>query len=240
MRKLLAVLMVAGPALAVAPVLAADIPEIPCCDVPEVDYGLEGSFYLRGSGGLNLLWTHEHVLTDGTTNSPVAAGYGYSFGAGFGYETGTGLRFDGTLDYLANDGLSDGIDHLHFRSTIALANIYYDIPLGGMGMGGGGGAGGGFGAYIGAGLGGAYYTTVVHDDATDSPVAGIPDGSGYTPVVAGMAGVSYDMGNWVGDLGYRMLYMPQISNNAVGPDVSWYINGNTVHELQASIRYRLQ
>ena len=237
MRKLLAVLMVAGPAFVAAPTFAADMPEEPCCDIPEVDYGLEGSFYLRGSAGINILWTTEHVLTDGTTNTAVNAGYGYSFGAGFGYETGTGLRFDGTLDYLANDGLSDGIDHLHFRSTIALANVYYDFPMGGMGMGS---AGGGFGAYVGAGLGGAYYTTVVHDDATDSPVAGIPDGTGYTAAVAGMAGVTYDAGAWVGDLGYRMIYMPQLSNNAVGPDTSWYLNGNSVHEVRATVRYRLQ
>jgi hypothetical protein len=48
------------------------------------------------------------------------------------------------------------------------------------------------------------------------------------------------MGNMVADLGYRLIYMPQISNNAVGPDTSWYLNNNTIHELQASLRYRLQ
>ncbi|MEQ1770911.1 MAG: hypothetical protein ABL879_13825 [Devosia sp.] len=234
MRKLLAMLLVAGPALAVQPTFAADMPE--CCDVPpEVDYGLEGSFYLRGSAGLNFLWTVEHVQIDGTTNVPTQVGYGYSFGGGIGYETGTGLRFDGTLEYLQNDGLTDGTDHLHFRSALALANVYYDIPLSGMG-----GAGGGFGAYVGAGIGGAAYSVSVHDNATDSAIAGIPDGTGYTPAAAAMAGVSYDMGSWVGDLGYRFIYMPQISNNAVGPDTSWYINQNTVHEVQASIRYRLK
>lgn len=229
MRKLLAVLMVAGPALMGAQaVKAADMPE--CCDVPEVDYGLEGSFYLRGSGGINLLWTYEHVDITGTSNSATGAGYGYSIGAGFGYETGTGLRFDATIDYLANDGLTDGTNTLELRSTIALANVYYDMPLSGMG-----GAGGGFGAYVGAGIGGAYYTTHV----TPVDPVNLPDGAGWTPAAAAMAGVSYDMGDWVGDVGYRFIYMPQISNNAPGIP-SWYINDNTVHEVQASIRYRLQ
>ncbi|HWA17640.1 MAG TPA: hypothetical protein VG757_01465 [Devosia sp.] len=234
MRKLLAVLLMASPAVLGAPtVQAADMPE--CCDIPEVDYGLEGSFYLRGSAGLNFLWTTEHVLNDGTVNTATGGGYGYSIGAGFGYEVGNGLRVDATLDYLSNDGLTDGIDHLHLRSTIALANAYYDLPLGGMG-----GAGGGWGAYVGAGLGGAYYSVAVHDNATDSPVAGIPDGTGFGAAAAAMAGVSYDMGNMVADLGYRLIYIPQISNNAVAPDTSWYINGNTIHEIQASLRYRLQ
>ena len=71
-------------------------------------------------------------------------------GAGFGYETGSGLRVDGTVDYLNNDGLTDGGDTyaLHLKGTVALANVYYDIPLSG-----GGSAGGGFGADVGAGAG---------------------------------------------------------------------------------------
>ncbi len=231
MRRFFALLAVAGPALMGAQAIAADMPEYPCCDVPEVDYGLEGSFYLRGSAGINLLWTKEHVLTDGTTNAPTGAGYGYSIGAGVGYETGTGLRFDATYDYLHNTGLTDGSDSLTIDASLALANIYYDFPLGGMGA-----AGGGFGAYVGAGLGGAYYK--VHVSPTDPT---LPDGTGFTAAAAAMAGVSYDMGDWVGDLGYRFIYMPEITNGqAAAPPLSpWYINDNTVHEVQATIRYRL-
>ena len=90
---------------------------------------------------------------------PTGAGYGYSFGAGFGYETGSGLRVDGTLDYLQNDGLTDGTNTLHLRSAVALANAYYDIPLSGDAS-----AGGGFGAYVGGGLGAAYYWNHVSPD----------------------------------------------------------------------------
>lgn len=234
MRNLLAALLVATAALAGVPAKAANMPEYPDIQIPDVDYGVEGSFYLRGSGAWNMMWTREHVSTGGALSPATEAGYGYSLGAGFGYETGSGLRFDGTLDYLSNDGLTEGTNHLHFRSTMALANAYYDIPLSD-----GGGMGGGFGAYVGGGIGGAYYTTVVNDNATDSAVAGLPDGSGWTPAVAAMAGVTYDAGNWVGDLGYRMIYMPQISNNAVNAS-SFYTNDNTVHEVRGTIRYRLQ
>ena len=121
MRILLVALMVVFAALAgAAPVRAADLPDY---QPPEVDYGLQGGFYLRGSVAGNLLWAQEHLSVGcGCTNKPTAPGYGYSVGAGFGYELGNGLRFDGTVDYRQNDGLTDGINTLHLRSAIALAN----------------------------------------------------------------------------------------------------------------------
>jgi hypothetical protein len=225
MRILLAVLVVAFGALIGAPVRAADLPDYP--DVPTVDYGLQGSFYLRGSVAGNLLWTQEHIDLCGCSVPPTAPGYGYSVGAGFGYETGTGLRVDGTLDYLQNDGLTDGTYSLHLRSAVALANVYYDFPLSG-----GGSAGGGFGAYLGAGAGATIYQT--HVTGPFPPA----DGGGWTPTVAAMAGVTYDAGAWVADLGYRLLYMPKISNY-VAP-TSWYAYDNTVHEVRGTLRYRLQ
>jgi hypothetical protein len=159
----------------------------------------------------------------------TAPGYGYSVGAGFGYETGTGLRFDGTVDYLSNDGLTDGTNTLSLRSTIVLANAYYDIPFGSMGS-----AEGGFGAYVGAGIGGAYNQTQV------TPVnAALPDGANWSAAASATAGVTYDMGNWVADVGYRLIYMPTITNNAYGMP-SWYINGNTIHEVRGTVRYRFQ
>lgn len=230
MRILLAVLLVAFGALIGAPARAADLPDYPDIEVPEVDYGLQGGLYLRGSGALNLLWTQEHIDTAGCTCLVTAgAGYGYSLGAGFGYETGTGLRVDGTVDYIANDGLTDGVNTLHLRSTVALANAYYDFPLSG-----GGSAGGGFGAYVGGGFGAAYNLTHV------TPVnVALPDGATWTPAAAAMAGVTYDAGTWVADLGYRLIYMPTITNNAVGMP-SYYLNGNTIHEIRGTVRYRIQ
>jgi hypothetical protein len=228
MRILLAALLVALSALIGAPARAADMPDYPDIEIPEVDYGLAGSFYLRGSGAGNLLWTREHVDTLGCVClAAVSPGYGYSVGAGFGYETGTGLRVDVTTDYLHNVGLSDGTNVLELRGGVALANAYYDFNFSGDALAGG------FGAYIGAGLGGAYYQTSVTGGA---PIA---DGEGYSPVVAGMAGVQYDMGNIVADVGYRLMYLPQISNNTPGAS-SFYLNDNTVHEVRGTLRYRFQ
>jgi hypothetical protein len=230
MRILLAALLVAFTALVGAPVRAADMPDYPDIEVPEVDYGLQGSFYLRGSAGFNMLWAQEHVDTSGCTCSvATGAGYGYSVGAGFGYETGTGLRFDGTVDYLANDGLTDGTNTLSLRSTIILANAYYDFSFGGTGS-----AEGGFGAYVGGGIGAAYnQVSITPTDPT------LPDGANWAAAASATAGVTYDMGNWVADLGYRLIYMPTITNNAYGM-ASWYINGNTIHEIRGTVRYRLQ
>lgn len=226
MRKLLGVLIVAIGALIGLPALAADLPPY-SPTVPEVDYGLQGGFYLRGSVGANLLWTQEHLDVCGCSVPPTAPGYGFTVGGGAGYEFGNGLRVDGTLDYLSNDGLTDGTSTLHLRAGVALANVYYDFPISGAS------AAGGFGAYVGAGAGAAFYNvSVTPTDPT------IPDGKGWTPAVAGMAGITYDAGSWVADLGYRMIYMPKISNYASSPLVPWYIYDNTVSEVQATVRYR--
>jgi hypothetical protein len=231
MRKVVAGLLTSAAILVAGPVVAADlyVPPAP----PPVDNGLGGSFYLRASIGGNALWTNNHVFADAgvggaTSDTPTAAGYGYSYGVGVGYEAGNGLRADVTLDEIDNNGLTDGIDTLHLRSTLALANAYYDFGLGGWGDGG-------LGAYVGAGLGGGYYT--VSSPGTDPQ----PDGSGWTPAAAAMAGVTYDMGNVVADLGYRLIYMPQLSNNqtfASGHN-SYYLNDNFVNELRATLRYRI-
>ena len=230
MRILLSVLLVVLMALTGVPVRAADLPYDPSIEVPPVDYGLQGGFYLRGSGALNVLWTQEHRGTCGCIEPATGAGYGYSLGAGFGYETGTGLRFDGTVDYLSNDGLTDGTNTLHLRSAVGLANAYYDIPLSG-----GGAAGGGFGAYVGAGVGAAWY----HVNTTPANAL-LPDGSGWTPAAAAMAGVTYDAGSWVADLGYRLIYMPKISNYATPPNTPYYLNDNTVSEVRGTVRFRFQ
>jgi len=229
MRILLAALIVMFSALTGFSARAADLP--PYSPPPVVDYGLQGGFYLRGSVGLNVLWSQEHVDITGCTNCLPAtgAGYGYSIGGGAGYEFGNGFRVDGTFDYLSNDGLTDGTNVLHLRAGVALANAYYDFPISGAS------AAGGFGAYVGAGAGLALYkVSVTPTDPT------LPDGAGWTPAAAAMAGVTYDMGNWVADLGYRMIYMPKISNYAATPQTPWYLNDNTVSEIRASVRYRLQ
>ena len=240
MRKLLGVIVVALATGFVGQGQAADFPEYPPIDVPDVDYELGGSFYLRGSAAINAMWaTNDQFLSCVAPCGGVAllsnlitgAGYGYSVGAGFGYETGDGLRGDLTVDHVVNNGMTDGTYTLALRSTIALANAYYDFPLSDAGIGSGG-----FGAYVGAGIGVAYNQTAI-----TGPGAG-PNGNTWAAAGAVMTGVTYDMGDWVADVGYRGVYMPTITNGVAGlapPAISpYYINNAMIHELRGTARYR--
>jgi hypothetical protein len=231
MRNFIAVVLVTVAALVAGPVVAADLPQYSPVANPPVSNGMSGSFYLRASVGVNSLFAHniDYTCGCGGTEFDIAnAGYGYSFGSGFGYETGTGLRVDATLDYLSNDHMTTGglsnID-LSLRSTILLANAYYDFGFGGMGSGAGG-----FGAYVGAGVGGAQNQVADNASSPASP------GTSYTAVGAVMAGVTYDMGNMVADLGYRGIYMPTISNNSLTDP--YYFNGAFISEVRGTLRYR--
>ena len=243
MRKLSAAILVAGAALVGGPVVAADFPEYPpIIDVPDVDYGVQGSFYLRGSAAWNTLWSKEvHHPTIPAPNSFAidGNGYGYSVGAGFGYETGTGLRVDATVDFIGNENmqttipaaaappLAQGVHKLSLRSTVALANVYYDF---GFSNGGYGASGGAFG-YVGAGAGFA-----VNDFVTTG--AGLADtrDTNLSFAAAGMVGVGYDFGAVVADVGYRALYINSIENNVA--TFPYTIANNWVHELRTSVRYR--
>ena len=236
-------------ALIAGPGAAADLPE-DYFVVPEVDYGLGGSFYLRGSAALNIHWAPEVVHPAIPETIGVDQfGYGYSWGAGFGYETGTGLRFDATIDSVETRGLhitkdggdpDDGEYSLMLRSTVALANLYYDFGFGG-GVDGFGytGAGGAFG-YVGAGVGAAWNHAEVNSPTT-VPLP-VPTGGNVTGAAALMAGLGYDMGDWVADLGYRALYLHQISNAPTDPATDSYyeVDNNWIHELRSTVRYRIE
>lgn len=243
MRKILVSAVAAGAALLLAvPAMSADIPEY---EIPEVDYDLGGSFYLRGSAAINWHWAPEvlHPADPLEIDPIVEYGYGYSWGAGFGYETGTGLRFDGTIDGVEtrglkitkdDGGLDDGDYTLMLRSTVALANVYYDFGFGdGFGYTGSGAFG-----YVGAGAGVAWNHAEVNSPlGVPEPV---PTGGNVSAAAAVMAGVGYDMGTWVADVGYRGLYINQI-NNAPTDDTttSYYeIHNSWVHELRGTLRYR--
>ena len=161
MRKIVASIVVATIAFIAAPAMAADMPEYPDIEIPDIEYG--DSFYLRGSAALNLQWAREVRHAPNWTGQIVhpidSLGYGYSWGAGFGYETGTGLRFDATIDMLETSGIGitktglgapdvNGRYKLMLRSTLALANAYYDFSFGDFGFGSDG-----FFGYVGAGAG---------------------------------------------------------------------------------------
>ena len=230
MRSFAGVLVTVA-ALLAGPAVAADLPQYAPPPVP-VDNGMGGSFYLRGSAAASGIWGHDvdYACGCGATNFDFnRAGYGYSIGAGFGYETGTGLRADVTMDYLSTKRLESSGEsnlNLNLRSTIALANVYYDFGLGNMGMGGMSG----LGAYVGAGIGGAYNRVTDEND----PIA--PSGDSWSAAGAVMAGVTYDMGSMVADVGYRGIYMPQISNNNL--DAPFTANNSWINEVRGTLRYR--
>lgn len=228
MRKLKAVALLAVAALLGAPAFAADYIPPPTYEIPQlppVDYGLGGSFYLRGSVG-GALWT----AVDGSYCACVATfsspGYGYSAGLGFGYETGDGIRADVTLDYLSLDNLTaTGGTTVKLRSGLALANLYYDFALGEMGHS----AEGGFGAYVGAGIGAAKNYSELSNGAW---------GSSVEAAGAVMAGVTYDMGSMVADLGYRGIYMNKVMDQPTPGPGTYIVNHNFIHEVRGSLRYR--
>lgn len=226
MRKLKAVAIIAASALLASPALSADYPQYTPPDLPPVDYGLGASFYLRGSAAVNALWASDADYACGCTVDITGAGYGYSLGVGVGYETGDGFRADLTVDYLSNNGLTDGFYTMNMRSGLLLANAYYDFSFDELMT-----ADGGWGGYVGFGLGGSYNHTKV-----SGPIA-TPNGNTVSAAAALMTGVTYDMGAAVADLGYRMIYMPNISNGVAG-GTSYYINNPTVHELRGTVRYR--
>lgn len=226
MRKLVAVLAMVAAAFFTTMSFAADLPQYPVYEVPElppVDYGLGGNFYLRGSAAFGVLTAMKARYGCDCETDIDEAGYGYSLGAGFGYETGTGLRADVTFDYLYNDGMQDeGGYELTMRSGLGLVNVYYDFGFGDPCCS----AAGGFGGYVGAGIGAAYN----HVDVTSTP-----SGSSVEPALALMTGVTYDMGAIVADLGYRMIYQNKLTNETSNP---FYIDDAFTHEVRGTLRYR--
>ncbi|UJQ94064.1 outer membrane protein [Mariluticola halotolerans] len=232
MRKLKAVVMLAVAALLAAPAYAADYPQYPPIDIPDlppVDYGLAGSFYLRGSVGGNGWWAKDAVYCNCAVTTFDTPGYGYSLGVGVGYETGDGLRADVTIDYLSNGGLTTANGYkVNLRSGLALANIYYDIPLDG-----GYSAEGGFGLYVGAGLGVAKNYSEVMNGSSQYAWGHSLEGA-----AALMAGVSYDMGNMVADFGYRGIYMNKVMSQPANLGNAYLISDNFIHEVRGTMRYR--
>lgn len=205
--------------------LAADWPQ-PEPELPEVDYGLSGAFYLRGSVAGNALWARNIVACCGDVE-PETIGWGYSFGGGAGYEFGNGFRTDLTVDYLGNTGFGAEGYSMDLRSTVALANVYYDFDLGGMGLS----ADGGWQGYVGAGLGKAWhYASASHP--TDPDYAAGAGNRSWAGAV--MAGVAYDMGAAVADIGYRALWHKGFSTEGS----SIWVQDAVAHEIRASVRYR--
>ena len=66
-----------------------------------------------------------------------------------------------------------------------------------------------------------------------------PSGTNVSAAGAVMAGVGYDMGTWVADLGYRALYIHEINNSPTTDPAGYFeINNNWIHEVRGTVRYR--
>lgn len=234
MRKLTALILAALLAFVAAPAVAADLPDYPTYDIPDlppVDYGLGGSFYLRGSVAGNAWWASDAQYC-GCVVTFDAPGYGYSLGAGFGYETGDGLRADVTYDYLSNEGLTAATGNtVNLRTSLVMANAYYDIMFDDYGS-----AGGGFGAYVGVGVGAGYN----YSEVMNCCGAQIAWGTSLEAAGAVMAGVTYDMGTIVADVGYRGIYMNKVMSQPPLAPPPYVINNNWIHEVRGTMRYRFQ
>lgn len=242
MRILTAALLSGAAMLAAAPAHAADIfiPDTSAgYDIPDVNAGYGGAMYLRGSLGGNALWARygDHYTLNNSRFDTQKIGLGVSAGVGVGYETGTGLRMDITADYLHNDGLSvtipaghaqlaAGEHKLKLRSTLVLANAYYDF-----GFGDGFGAAGGAFGYVGAGAG-----VAINRAFTEGPGLSDTWGGNTSFAGAGMVGVGYDFGQVVADVGYRAVYINRIEN--VAPAYPYRVDDSWTHEVRGTVRYR--
>lgn len=233
MRNLFLVGIVALAAAISAPAMAADYPEYPVIDyieIPQVDYGLAGGLYLRGSVGANAWLVRQAQHCNCPISTFESPGYGYSLGVGIGYETGDGFRADLTLDFIDNYNLKTTVGYsANLRSGLLLANVYYDFPLGGGSLG----AEGGTSLYVGAALGAAKNYSEVYSGG-----ALYAWGDTVEAAAAVMAGVSYDMGAAVADIGYRGIYMPKVMSQPANMANAYVISDNFIHELRASLRYR--
>ena len=249
MRKLLALTAVGTVVLLGGQAVAADLPHYPNIDVPDVDYDVGGSFYLRGSAALNFHYAPDvtHPF-DGTVYPIEEYGYGYSWGAGFGYETGTGLRFDATMDSVETAGLKItktsppanpaevGDYTLMLRSTVALANVYYDLPTIA-----------GFRPYVGAGIGASYLRTSNVQSLNPPAInpTGVVDSHGgagnWNFAWALMAGTSYTISDHLAlDIGYRYLNLGDAVSapiTAGGGTAPIEYNNIDAHEIRAGVRY---
>ena len=105
---------------------------------------------------------------------------------------------------------------------------------------GGWGYSAGIGAGYETGTGLRFDTTVDYLGNNDmtADVGGVDHtwGSNTSLAAAGMAGVGYDFGSIVADLGYRALYIASIENNNETP--RYVLDDTLVHELRATLRYR--
>ena len=168
------------------------------------------------------------------TSATLAAGEDFRhFTATLGLEDAATLRLDSPFDYTEQArlhvprGLPEPNDPGY---SDAVAEVLMPLIEA---------SGGGAFAYVGAGAGVAWNHAEINSPIT-APIP-VPTGDNVSAAGALMAGVGYDMGSWVADVGYRGLYIAEINNSPTDEATSSYYetHNNWIHEVRGTIRYRL-
>ncbi len=224
------------------------------------------SMYVRIDGGRS--WfdtpsiTEDHIydLTEASIDSAwsVGGGVGVYFRNGFRGDITVDRRFEADVQGNLSDHNADfeGVRHFGIKSTVALANIYYDFDFGNR-----------FTPYVGVGLGitknettAGYVetcgcTTATIDGDSNTHVAGaamagaaIKLRGGSTVVGGGMKDAPMTVDNGRGlylDVGYRFLYLGDAATGpitAVGGTVSEDPTVHDIHshEFRVGLRYDIR
>ena len=208
-------------------------------------------FYIRADGSYaqydrpSITEDHQYDLV----NSNI--GSNWSFGGGVGYYFNNNIRMDLTYEHRFNADVSGTIADPHaplggarnfsLKSDLYLANLYYDFDSRGR-----------FTPYVGAGLGWVDHTTGVGTVLDPCGCTGtIASGSGSSVAAALMAGLSVNLTgrgvpagsgvvagseaahNLYLDLGYRFLYLGDVSTGAVTANVA-AAGGVVAHNVVAA------
>lgn len=193
------------------------------------------AWYLRG----DIAWGHHDdpdISQAGVGLSGSEMDQTWGFGAGFGYHFTDKIRGDLTVDYRLDADVTGvhpgtGTHDTDVSSTVALANVYYDIR--GRDQ---------FTPYLGAGIGFSYNET---DDQTvklNGVQTGRTGGHGSTEFAfAAMAGLSYRMNDrWLLDAGYRFLYLGDAETEGTAAVDEMKITDIQAHEFRFGVRYEFQ
>lgn len=249
---LLGALLVAGAAM---PAQAADLLYSggSLKDGPYEGLSNAARVYLRGDIGYSLVGTPS--VSEAAAWNNVSIKDNWIVSGGIGVYASPNWRFDATYDYQPEVNLkgtvidplplSTGTRSMDIRSSVALANVYYDINLASS-----------FAPYIGAGIGAAWNTSsncsALTTDPVDTPLSTPPHdtsdasctGATKTNLAwALMAGFSSDMGEGLHfDLGYRYLNLGGAESGTLVDDTG---TGHGVisvgdideHQIRMGLRY---
>ena len=207
------------------------------------------SFYMRLDGGYGSFDTPDitedrlYDLHDASIDST------WSFGGGAGMYFGRGFRGDITVDRrfetdvygdLAMHPNLSGARHFGLKSTVALANVYYDFDYGNR-----------FTPYLGVGLGFTKNETTAGWVETCGCTSSTIEGGSSTHVAgAAMAGFNVKLRDRLSlDAGYRFLYLGEA---ATGPVTTTYatvpaivsqdptVENIHAHEFRFGLRYDIR